>query len=85
VLAAPDDLWILDVSKDGKLLVSRGEYQERLMALAPGSKSEQEMSWLDSSNNAVLSSDGRTLLFSDGSTTVGVNYALAYVRWTARS
>ena len=76
MLAAPDDLWILDVSKDGKLLVSRGEYQERLMALAPGSKSEQEMSWLDSSNNAVLSADGRTLLFSDGSTTVGVNYAL---------
>jgi len=76
VLAAPDDLWVLDVSKDGKLLVSRGEYQERLMALAPSSKNEQEMSWLDSSNNAVLSADGRTLLFSDGSTTVGVNYAL---------
>ena len=76
VLAAPDDLWVLDVSREGKLLVSRGQYEERIMALAPGSKSEQEMSWLDSSNNTVLSADGRTLLFSDGSTTVGVNYAL---------
>ena len=44
VLAAPDDLWVLDVSKDGKLLVSGGEYQERLMAWAPGFKSEQGMS-----------------------------------------
>jgi Tol biopolymer transport system component len=76
VLAAPDDLWILDVSKDGKLLVSRGEYQERVMALVPGSKSEQDMSWLDSSDFAVLSSDGRTLLFSDSSANAGVNYAL---------
>jgi eukaryotic-like serine/threonine-protein kinase len=76
VLAAPDDLWVLDVSKDGKLLVTRGEYQERLMAWAPGFKSEQEMSWLDNSNNAVLSSDGQALLFSDGAAVVGVNYSL---------
>jgi hypothetical protein len=76
VLAAPDDLWVLDVSKDGKLLVSRGEYQERLMAWAPGFKSEQEMSWLDNSNNAVLSSDGQALLFSDGAAAGGVDYAL---------
>ena len=76
VLAAPDDLWVLDASKDGKLLVTRGDYQERLMAWAPGFKSEQEMSWLDSSNYAVLSSDGQALLFSDGSASAGVNYAL---------
>ena len=76
VLAAPDDLWLLDVTRDGKLLVSRGEYQERLMALAPGAKSEQDLSWLDSSNNAVLSPDGQTLLFSDGSAVAGINYAL---------
>jgi WD40 repeat protein len=76
VLAGPDDLWVLDVSKDGKLLVSRGEYQERLMAWAPGFKSEQEMSWLDNSNNAVLSPDGQALLFSDGAAVAGVNYSL---------
>jgi eukaryotic-like serine/threonine-protein kinase len=76
VLAAPDDLWLLDVAKDGKLLVSRGEYQERLMALAPGAKSEQDLSWLDNSNSAVLSPDGQTLLFSDGSAVAGINYAL---------
>jgi len=76
VLAAPDDLWLLDAAKDGKLLVSRGEFQERLMALAPGSKSEQDLSWLDSSNNAVLSPDGQNLLFSDGSSVAGANYAL---------
>jgi serine/threonine protein kinase/Tol biopolymer transport system component len=76
VLAAPDDLWVLDVSKSGKLLVSRGEYQERLMALAPSSGAEQDLSWLDNSNNAVLSADGRTLLFSDGSAVAGLNYAL---------
>jgi hypothetical protein len=76
VLAAPDDLWVLDVSKDGKLLVSRGEYQERLMAWAPGFQSEQEMSWLDNSNNAVLSSDEQALLFSDGAAAGGVDYAL---------
>jgi eukaryotic-like serine/threonine-protein kinase len=63
VLAAPDDLSILDVSREGKLLVSRGEDQFRLMALVPGSKSEQDMSWLDDSYYGALSPDGRTLLF----------------------
>lgn len=76
VLAGPDDLWLLDIAKDGKLLVSRGVYEERLMVLAPGSKSEQDLSWLDSSNYAVLSPDGRTVLFSDGSAVAGFNYAL---------
>jgi Tol biopolymer transport system component len=76
VLAAPDDLWLLDVAKDGKLLVSRGQYEERIMALTSGSKSEQEMSWLDSSNLTVLSPDGRTLLFSESNAAVGINYAL---------
>jgi hypothetical protein len=41
-----------------------------------GLKSEQEMSWLDNSNNAVLSSNGQALLFSDGAAVAGVNYAL---------
>ena len=54
------------------------------MALAPGSKSEQEMSWLDNSNNAVPSADGQTLLFSDGAAVVGVNYSLC-LRKTAGS
>ena len=78
VLAAPDDLWVLDVSKDGKLLVNRGEYNQRIMALAPGAKSEQEMSWLDGSNSGVLSSDGRNLLFSDSSAMTGLNYVLCW-------
>ena len=46
------------------------------MALAPGSRAEQDLSWLDNSNSAVLSADGRTLLFSDGSSVAGFNYAL---------
>jgi eukaryotic-like serine/threonine-protein kinase len=76
VLAAPDDLWILDVSKDGKLLVSRSEYEDRVMAWAPGFKSEQDLSWLDDSNDGVLSSDGQALMFSDAGSSAGVNYSL---------
>ena len=76
VLAAPDDLWVLDISKAGKLLVSRGTYEERMMVLTSGSRAEQDLSWLDSSGSAALSADGRTLLFSDGSAVAGINYAL---------
>ena len=46
------------------------------MAWAPGFKSEQEMSWLDDSNNAVLSSDGQALLLSDCGAVAGVDYSL---------
>lgn len=76
MLAAPDDLWVLDISKAGKLLVSRGTYEERMMVLTSGSRAEQDLSWLDSSGSAALSADGRTLLFSDGSAVAGINYAL---------
>jgi eukaryotic-like serine/threonine-protein kinase len=57
---------VLDISKEGRLLVDQGEARAEIMALSPGSSRERDLSWLSLSVAADLSADGRNLLFDDG-------------------
>jgi Tol biopolymer transport system component len=58
-------LW--DVSRDGRVLVSMGEYgRSEIVALPPGAARERDLSWFSGSELADLSADGRTLLFTEG-------------------
>ena len=45
--------------------------------LAPGATAERDLSWLDLSAAKALSADGKVLLFSEESGSVGANYAVA--------
>ena len=45
--------------------------------LAPGATAERDLSWLDLSAAKALSRDGKVLLFSEESGSVGANYAVA--------
>jgi serine/threonine protein kinase len=77
VLATGQDLSPLDVDGKGRLLVDAATDQYHLMALAPGAKTEHDLSWLDDSNYPCLSPDGRLLLFTDDDAIAsGPNYAL---------
>ncbi len=76
IYSAPDDTIILDVAKDGTILLIRSQYEQHVMALAPDSKVERDMSWLDTSNHGVLSSDGKFILLSETSAVAEANYAL---------
>jgi len=77
VLGGVGDLLVMDVNQQGNLLASEDNDQYRLMALAPGEKTEHDLSWLDESVDPFISSDGRELLFTDeNNTAAGPNYAL---------
>jgi DNA-binding winged helix-turn-helix (wHTH) protein/Tol biopolymer transport system component len=75
VFRLPVPMTLLDVSKDGSVLVTMGTGRAGIMGLPPGAREEQELSWFDRSFLSALSDDGRTLLFGeagDGRTDLGV-------------
>lgn len=65
---APGRLNLQDVSRDGRLLMTREDARIGMMTLAPGETTERDLSWLDGSWLRDLSPDGRTLLFDEENT-----------------
>jgi DNA-binding winged helix-turn-helix (wHTH) protein/Tol biopolymer transport system component len=56
---------ILDVSRDGAVLMATGRRDSGIRGLAPGEREERELTWLQGSAAADLSADGRSLLFGE--------------------
>jgi serine/threonine protein kinase/WD40 repeat protein len=69
-------LTILDVDPDGRWIASRDDFFRDMPVQAPGESTERDLSWLDLSAASRLSPDGKMLLFSEESGSVGVNYAV---------
>src|SRR5262249_46442200 len=76
--SSPMPLYLHDVSPDGRLLVSLTQLRGGIMVLSPHDSAERDLSWLDRSGIADLSSDGRILLFNE-TLTAGSN-EVVYVR-----
>ncbi len=66
VYRAPDWLVLHDISADGRVLLSRNSIRINVACQRPGDASERELGWLVASFANGLSSDGQTLIFSDG-------------------
>lgn len=89
VARLPGALMLLDIAKDGRILLMRASWRRELMGAAMGDAKERELSWLDYTYPADLSPDGKTLLFDeeggggalDYSKSSGLSYAV-YVRKT---
>ena len=77
----PGSLTIQDVSRDGRLLVSRDNIRSEILALPAGATKERELTWLDWSLPAALSVDGKTVLFSESGEGGGAGYSV-YIRKT---
>ena len=75
-LRSAGGLTVHDISRAGRLLVTRDDFRDEIAVLAPGARAERDLSWLDFSNSPFLSPDGRVLLFTDSSSTAGPNYAV---------
>ena len=56
---------LFDISSSGRVLLSNGMWRAALEYQAPAEANERDLSWLDWSILADLSSDGRTLLFNE--------------------
>jgi Tol biopolymer transport system component len=75
------NLTLRDISRDGRLLVTRDTFRTEILALAPGESKERELTWLDYSLPTSISPDGRTILFTEGGEGGGPGYSV-YVRKT---
>jgi len=75
------NLTLRDISGDGKVLVTRDTFRTEMHALAPGESKERDLTWLDYSLPTSVSSDGRTVLFTEGGEGGGAGYSV-YVRKT---
>jgi serine/threonine protein kinase/Tol biopolymer transport system component len=65
VARLPGALMLLDIAKDGRVLLVRATWRRELMGFTPADSKERELSWLDYTYPADLSSDGKTLLFDE--------------------
>jgi eukaryotic-like serine/threonine-protein kinase len=89
VLRLPGALMLFDIAKDGRVLMMRASWRRELVGTIAGEPKQRDLSWLDYSYPADLSSDGKTLLFDeeggggslDYSKSGGLSYAV-YIRKT---
>ena len=81
VARVPGDLRLLDIERDGRVLLARDNTRRGLIGLAAGDTSERDLSWLDWSYPSDLSSDGKTLLFREEGEGGGLRYT-GYLRQT---
>jgi Tol biopolymer transport system component len=79
VSTAPVNLILLDISRDGKVLLSSGNESSEFVGLYPGVPKEHDFDWLDWGAIRDLSPDGRTLIYTHFGEKSGKNYSV-YLR-----
>src|SRR6185436_9512433 len=77
----PGNLTLQDLSREGRMLVTRDTQRNEILALPPGETKERELTWLDYSLPAAVSSDGKMVLFSESGEGGGAGYSV-YIRKT---
>jgi eukaryotic-like serine/threonine-protein kinase len=89
VARLPGALMLLDIAKDGRVLLVRATWRRELLGVFDKEAKQHELSWLDYTYPADLSADGKTILFDeeggggalDYSKSGGLTYAV-YIRKT---
>ena len=81
VLRLPGMLRLHDVSRDGRILLSRESWRCGLQFKGPGDAKERDLAWLDYATLEDLSTDGTKVAFDDWGAAAGAA-DLAYVRKT---
>lgn len=71
VFSSPGTLKLHDISRDHRVLLTRGTTRGGIMALGADGTKDRELSWFDYSTVGDLSADGKTLLFYEWGEGVG--------------
>jgi Tol biopolymer transport system component len=77
----PGNMTLQDVSRDGRLLITRDTQRTEILGWPQGETKERDLTWLDWSLPATLSLDGKTILFSESGEGGGAGYSV-YIRKT---
>jgi eukaryotic-like serine/threonine-protein kinase len=77
----PSSIALLDVARDGRILVSTLDRRRRILAGGGDLGTNRELSWFDFGTPAGISHDGKVVLFSETGEAVGASYLL-FVRRT---
>jgi eukaryotic-like serine/threonine-protein kinase len=81
VLRLPGMLRLHDVSRDGRILITKESRRTELQFRSPGDAKERDLSWLDFAEVKYLSPDGAQVAFQDWGAASGAS-PLCYVRRT---
>jgi hypothetical protein len=74
-------LTLLDISRQGRVLLSRDQSRVGILGRGPADSAERDLSWLDSSGSSDISADGRWILFTESGEGGGPRYG-CYLRKT---
>ena len=80
----PGDLLLLDIARDGRVLLAREDWRAGIYGLAPGESKERDLSWLDYSVASSLSADGKTMIFFEAGEGAGAQSS-SFLRTTQGS
>jgi eukaryotic-like serine/threonine-protein kinase len=75
VARMPGTLVLMDTWRDGRVLLTRASWRRELVGVFADATKERDLSWLDYSYPADLSSDGKTLLFDEEGGGGGLAYS----------
>ena len=78
MFSAPGVLRLLDVSRNGRVLLARDDRQTTMAGELAGDKEEQDLSWFDFTMAEDISADGNLVVFTEGGEASGAHY-WAYV------
>jgi Tol biopolymer transport system component len=78
---ATGDATLLDVSRDGRMVLARQNNEREMRAFRHGDKEERDLSWLDWTIPRDISADGSTVLFDESGFGGGQNYSV-FIRKT---
>jgi eukaryotic-like serine/threonine-protein kinase len=82
VLRLPGVLRLHDVSREGRLLISKEDWRGAMLFQGPGDKKERDLSWLDYPIISDLSPDGTRVAFDEEGEATNGFANLAYMRGT---
>ncbi len=81
LVSSAGSLWLQDVASDGTVLLGRDLMRGGILAMLPGETRPRDLSWLDFSIVRDLSTDGKTIAFSESGEAGGSIFGI-YLRKT---